>query len=354
MTTPEHILTKNFMGLSRGYFNRVIAPCLETIRTQSTPIVKTYVIAGKNVRVQCYGEMLAEKLSLALSHHDHTIQNPDLTIIACDSWAMHQDILPPWKESEYEQEQANLTDDGFLGVYIAGEESLNFYDPVTNTGYFGVHDAGRLPDWATGAPFRTILHWFLSEHDIHLFHGAVVGYDDKAVLLTAKGGSGKSTTALACLLGGMDYLADDYAAIDGIDGTTAYSLYHSAKVTEQGLGLFPELREKIWNKDFHDPEKGIVFLGDFFPNQIKIKSSLQAILIPRITGKETKIVAASKMQALLAIAPTTLLQLPWAETRKVGAFKSIIEKLPCYFLELGPEIRKNSDVVKEFLATEGL
>ena len=352
MNTPEHVLTKNFIGLSRGYFNRIIKPSLEKISVSIVPIVKTYTIAGKNVRVECYGEVLAEKLSFALSHHPQPEGVPRLTIIACDSLATHQDLLPPWKESQFTQEQEHLGNDGFLGVYIAGEESLNFYDPTTQTGYFFVHDAERLPDWATGAPFRTILHWFLSEHNIHLFHGAVVGLGGKGILLTAKGGSGKSTTALACLLAGMDYLSDDYAAITATNTSTAYSLYHSAKVTYHGLTLFPELKEKVWNKNFHDPEKGIIFLGDFFPEQIKTISELRAILIPKITGKETRIVPASKMQALLAIAPTTLLQLPWAETSKVSAFKSIIEKLPCYFLELGPEIRKNSEVVKEFLARE--
>jgi hypothetical protein len=88
---------------------------------------------------------------------------------------------------------------------------------------------------------------------------------------------------------------------------------------------------------------------DYFPNQVKRTATLDAIVIPQITGGETRLVPVSKIQALLAIAPTTLLQLPLAETQKISAFKSIIEKTPCYIIELGPDVRTIPDVIKQFL-----
>jgi len=350
MNIPDHILTKNFIGVPREYFNRIVNPSLQKIQDAGTPFIKTYSIAGKNIRVECYGELLAEKLSLALSHHKQATGTPELTIFTWDQSTTGEQLALPWQEKKCtEGNHENITDKNFFGVYIAGEESLNFYDKETSVGYFCVRDAKYLPDWAIGAPFRTILHWFLNKHDTHLMHGAVIGHHGNAVLLTAKGGSGKSTTALSCFLEGMDYLADDYAAITAKDMPTAHSLYHSAKVTKQGLELFPELKKIVWNKNFDEPEKAIVFLSDLFPGQVKTSAPLRAILIPKITGKETRIMPASKMEAFLAVAPTTLLQLPWAGTEKVTALKSIIEKVPCYFLELGSEIRKIPDVVKLFL-----
>lgn len=349
MDTPEHILMSNFIGISRGYFDRVASPSLEEARNTTRPIRMSFRIAGANVRVEFYGETLARKLSLALAHHPEATGPADLSIVAWDPSAVGHDMIPPWDEPTFAADRKGLTGEDFLGVYVTGEESLNFYDPRTRTGYFWVHDAERLPDWAVGAPFRTILHWFLGERSIHLMHGAVVGENGDAVLLTARSGSGKSTTALACLLSGMDYLSDDYAAIDEAGTPTAYSLYHSAKITREGLGLFPELREKVWNKDFGPHEKAVFFMSDLFPDQVRTKARLKAIFIPRITGGPTRIVPASGAEALLAIAPTTLLQLPWAETRKLSAFRTIIGKVPCFFLELGPEIRLIPEVVKDFL-----
>lgn len=290
---------------------------------------------------------MADLLSLAFAHHKTPEpRNPDLTIYAWD--ATHTgDMIPPWDEPEFDK-NARL-DPSFFGVYVSGEESLNFYNPETRTAYFWTHESNRLPDWVFGAPFRTILHWFFTESDIHLIHGAVVGHSGKSALLTARSGSGKSTTALSCLISGMDYLADDYVAITSHD-TMAHSLYQSAKITRDGVSKFPEFADIIYNKDFGEREKAVLFLQDAFPNQVKTIAPLSIILIPRITGGETKLVPASKIEALVAIAPTTLLQLPLAETNKIGAFKELIQKVPCYYLELGPDIRNIPEVIKGFLS----
>jgi len=341
---------KNFLAVERGYFDRVLYPSLVETQQIISPITKTYLIAGRRVRIHFYGETVAHIYSLALTHHpllDNS--DADLTIYAWDGTTIGRHMMAPWDESTFEK---NYTPHqvSFFGVYVGGEESLSFYDEETKTGYFWTNDASVLPDWVTGAPFRTILHWFLNESNIHLMHGAVVGTNDSSVLLTAKSGSGKSTTALSCLLSGMNYLADDYIAIEGLDkSVTAHSLYHSAKVTKHGLTLFPELHEHVWNKNFDEREKAIMFINDVFPHQTKRTANLNAVLIPKISSGPTRLVPATKIQALVAIAPTTLLQLPLAETDKIQAFKNIIEKIPCYFLELGPEIREIPDVIKSFL-----
>jgi hypothetical protein len=211
-----------------------------------------------------------------------------------------------------------------------------------------------MPDWSLGAPFRTILHWFLNDKGIYFFHGAVVGHQGKSVLLTAKSGSGKSTTSLASLLAGMDYVGDDYIAITQDDHTIAHSLYSSAKVTRAGLRLFPELLPYVWNPNFEEREKAVLFLSDCFKNQIQASLPLSALLIPKITGGATQIVPVSKTEALLAAAPTTLLQLPLAETEKLGVLRKIIESIPCYVLELGPDIRGIPDVIKTFLSNRDI
>ena len=347
---PKHILMKNFLAVSRGYFDRHAKPGLEKTQATINPVTKHYTIAGNTIRVLFYGGAVANSLSLAIMHHEiEPREHPDLTIYAWDSATADTPLPAPWDEPNYKEESAHPSD-SFFGVYIGGEESLNFYDTETKTGYFWTQDARQLPDWAAGAPFRTTLHWFLNERDIHLMHGAVVGHHGKSVLITAKSGSGKSTTALSCILSGMDYLADDYVATKLTDdGVTAISLYNSAKVTREGLELFPELKPGVWNPDFADNEKAVLFMSRLFPDQVKRELPLAAILIPRIRGGETKLVTASKIEALVAIAPTTLLQLPLAETNKIGAFKDIIQKVPCYFLDLGVDVRGVPEVIKKFL-----
>jgi hypothetical protein len=242
------------------------------------------------------------------------------------------------------------TTEGFLGVYMHEEESLSLYDPDKKTAYFWTYDAQSVLYYVGAAPMRTLLHWFLSESDIHLMHGAVVGTAHGSVLLSARGGSGKSTTALACLYTGMQYLADDYVAIGLGEQINAYSLYNSVKISRKEMHRAPALREHVWNTQ---GEKSVVFLDTLFPEQIVQSSPLRAICIPVITHTEkTVIVPASKAQAMLALLPTTLFQLPLADTDKIGSLKKIIARLPCYFLNLGRDSMEAAGVIRAFIEQE--
>lgn len=352
---PDKILAKNFLQVGREYFESHVLPSLKLVQTSRPVIIEAYKIAGRIIHVHYYGSEVAKAYSLAISHNRVEVEeypNPEMIIYAWDSASPDTDIIAPWDEEKFEKGVAPESKD-LYGVYVGGEESLNFYDPKTKIGYFWTYDVARLPDWILGSPFRTILHWFLNDSKIHLIHAAAVGENGKTVLLTAKSGSGKSTTSMSCLLSGMHYLADDYVAVEMFpEGAVAHSLYHSAKVTKNGLGYFPEFKELIWNKNFSDREKAVIFISDIFPEQVVHKTTLDAIFIPKITGKETRIVPATKIEAMLAMAPTTLLQLPMAETKKVNVFKEILGKVPCYILELGPDVRAVPEVIKAFLNNE--
>ena len=66
----------------------------------------------------------------------------------------------------------------------------------------------------------SFLGWLVTQGTVHdatdllLFHAAVLAADDRAVLLPAVSGVGKSTLAAALVLRGLDYLSDEVAAID--------------------------------------------------------------------------------------------------------------------------------------------
>jgi hypothetical protein len=162
MKTPHHILTKNFLAIPRKYFDSVIHPKLTTATSHQQPLAITYKIAGKNIQVLYYGNTTDPVFSYALGHHPQTTDAPDVTIHAFDSQALGSVIPAPWDDPDFEMIE-HYHDKDFFGIYVGGEESLNFYNPKTKTGYFWVHDASRMPDWSLGAPFRTILHWFLHQ-----------------------------------------------------------------------------------------------------------------------------------------------------------------------------------------------
>jgi hypothetical protein len=351
----KYLSTANYTILTKKYFEEEIEASLKT-QSKNPGKVKVFIIAGKKIRFIFYSEILYEKMLLALSHHKESMENEvDLTINIWDNTDSDTIPSPPWSKAIYYKQETNANfaaqNSGFMGVYLQGEDTFNFYDKKNNTAYFSVLNAKALPDWVYAAPFRTIFHWFFSQNDIHLIHGAVIGIGNKAVMLGARGGSGKSTTALSCIFSGMDYLADDYAAVD-INKKIAHNLYNSVKITPDSLKNFLELKEKIWNEESFggkkDFGKAIIFLSKYFPTQVKEQSELSAIFIPTLK-KETKIIPASKITTLLALAPTILFQLPLAQSDKMEDIKKIVNSLPCYSLELGPDIHKVPEAIIGFL-----
>ncbi|MCA8903296.1 MAG: hypothetical protein KDA43_00310, partial [Hyphomonas sp.] len=63
-------------------------------------------------------------------------------------------------------------------------------DTDTGEAVFWVNRPSDLPYWTIGSPFRTIFHWWMETRGAQLIHAACVGYNDRAVLITGKGGVG--------------------------------------------------------------------------------------------------------------------------------------------------------------------
>jgi hypothetical protein len=350
-----HLSTDNYTIIKRKYFEQVVAPALASIQSNHKPIIRSYLIVGKKIRFRFYSKILCDNMILALDHHDKFEGDPELIIEVWDSKSTGQNMASPWSNPDYFKnitDSGHQTESGFLGVYLFGENTLQMYRRDKNIAYFWVRNDNELPDWVSAEPFRAILNWFMSSNGIHLVHGAAVGIKGRSVLLGARSGSGKSTTSLACLLDGMDYTGDDYVAINTAAQPRCYNLYNSVKVTSDSMKRFPELSEKIWNKETFQNEPGerkaVLFLSKLFDGRVAEEARLDAVLVPRL-GKQTRIVPETKMATMLALAPTILFQLPLASSDKIAELKKIISRTPCYSLELGPEVRDIPRVIKEFL-----
>lgn len=338
-TAPKQIQTTNYICIKELYYREVIIPVTKSLEQEIVPVEKYYNFANKIFLFKFYSTVLESKLHDAIIHNQIDKQEAvDYTIHLWDTKESGVDFIPPWPNPDYVSEKvtdATRTDSEFFkGIYMGGEESLSLFDATTNEGFFWTYDSSTLPTWVDAAPIRTILHWILSLSNTHLVHGAAVGSNGRAVFLGARGGSGKSTTALSCFNLGMDYLADDYTAIEITEkGAIAHSLYNSVKIIE-----------KV------DEEKVVTFLSKRAPQQIKRNAPMAAILVPKIAHrKKTTFVPASKTEVLLALLPTTIFQLPLADSDKVKSLGEIINKTPCYFLELSEDRNEVAKTIKNFL-----
>ena len=176
-----------------------------------------FLIGGRCVRLRFVGNGLIPALTPALAHLETApTDKPELTILAWDS-ASSNTALPSilkhyfdslgewWDHLGRRGEIHELTSDRVRFAYHLGPNIFSGLDLQENLGLYWVQDASTLPYYEIGSPLRTLLHWWTDQGDYQFVHAGAVGLESGGVLLVGKGGSGKSTTALAALDAGMLY-----------------------------------------------------------------------------------------------------------------------------------------------------
>jgi hypothetical protein len=362
----SHRLTAQNNAEPAHYFERALevsrAACE---RPQST--VKCINLGGGKRAVLQFSDVAIESLLFpALAHQELPPENTDgdFTILAWDS--AHSGVRmwsPPWTTADYlsRGEIAGYNDKRFRAVFQLDCGVLSLYDADRQVAVWWTQDYRQLPLYQRAAPFLLLFHWWhaLGRDDSLLLHAAAVGTEDRGgLLLAGRGGSGKSTTALACLLdGSWLYLADDYCVVwPGTDTPTVHSLYCSAKVHGEmlasSLGMNGGHRLHEIGRD-SDGKIGFD-LYQSFPESFRQELPLHVILLPRVP-KQSNGAQANQFRrvgsgaAVRALAPSTLFQLPGAGANNFRMIVALTNQLPCFELELGSEPAVVPQLLREFM-----
>jgi GT2 family glycosyltransferase len=232
--------------------------------------------------------------------------------------------------------------------YHSEEFTLNLLDLDRREGIFWVRSLTLLPYWAKAAPFRPLFHWWLEENGAQMLHAAAVGTPDGGVLITGKGGVGKSTTALNCLRAGLDYAGDDYVAVTLDPEPVAHSLYRTAKVDRVSMADFADLEPSLYTDDPAD--KAVILLDIANPALVR-SIPLNAILTPEFAAEDQTSVAMcgiDRMRSAAAI--TTISQLPHAGEQTIGFVGRLLDRLPARLLRLGADRGDVPAALSKFLA----
>ncbi len=191
------------------------------------------------------GGALVPILSPALAHLAVDSQVlASLTVCLWDSASTGVGLpRPPWPRHAHNPrgEIEGYNDGRYFTALAGGAEALNLFDRERGLAIFWTADAATLPYWEAAAPTRLLLHWWLSGGPLQLAHGGAVGLPDGGVLLAGPGGSGKSTSVLACLDSDLLYAGDDYVAARAEPAPYVYCLYSTGKVDTRSLDLLPGL-----------------------------------------------------------------------------------------------------------------
>jgi len=316
----------------------------------------SYLIGGHRIGLHFAGPALIPSMTKALEHLAvPEAAPPELTVCLWDSatTGVRGPALPFNTGADAAKGEIwSYDDEDLMIISQPACHTVNMLSHSAATGVYWVGDAAQIPYHDHGSPLRLILRRWMSERHCLLAHGAAVGLADGGVLLTGRGGCGKSTTALACLNSPLLYAGDDYCLIAAGEHPHIYSLYNTGKQNGADTVRFPDLMPAISSLHALDNEKALYFLHDLLPAKMTHGFPLRALLIPHITGHDnTTVRRVSPAEGLKALAPTTVYQLPVGEQRKaIKMLGRLVQQLPNFILGLGTDITRIPDVILAVLS----
>jgi len=326
-------------------------------KTAEGLIEQYFTIGGYTLCLKYCGSALIDHVSPPLEHGRRSVcDNPDLTICLWDSASSNTEMVaPPWatKEFEHQGEIKEFNNDRIATLFQPGEDTLNLLDFSRNLGVFWRRDAINVPYYLTGAPLRSILHWWMSNNGRQFIHGAAVGKDSGGVLLIGKGGSGKSTAAISCLNSDLSYVGDDYCLMSLDPDPHAYCLYNSAKLNFDHFRRFPHLTPYLHNKHPSEEDKGLVVLQRHMPEKLISGFKIKAVLLPQVLGNtQSRIYKTSAASALAALAPSTMFQLTRNRELSFRRITQLVKSVPAFVLESGTDIESIPREIESLLESD--
>lgn len=318
-----------------------------------------YHFAGRSVHLRVVGRRLAGHVHGPFAHLAFAGSPGHPARLRIDLWDEAATgipcPLPSLGEGSEARPLVTASPDGrFVGHRRRG--AVTWLDRETRHIIGCVASSDRLALHERSKPLLYLLSLWHADEGGQVVHAGLVGRNGHGALCVGPAGAGKSTVALACAGVGFDYLGDDCIGLyRGADGAfLGHSLYGSAQLDPGHLERFPRLAAHAIRGDGPREAKAVLLLGEL--PQVRLAGSvpIRALALPRVTDRSaSELHPATKGEALLALAPSSLLAFPGQGPRALKRLRWLVERLPAYWLLLGPDLREIPQRMADLLAEVG-
>ncbi len=350
--------------VSEAIFNTLLASFLEGMNSHRDGVCESYyAFAGCQVRLRVFGRKLADQICTAFTHlKTEEKTGPTLPQLTIDLWDGAQTDLSSRLASIDEHIRAiwPVAD----GTLTSSPDSRFVGHQLPQFKTWLDRKARRLIGWTPsgkelllherGKPLLSLLSMWYKDQEIQVVHAGMVSRDGRGVLFPGSARAGKSTSALACLCAGFDFLGDDYIGLQvaGEDSFVGHSLYNSTFLEIDHLARFPLLMPHAIDRTLREKEKPLILLSQVFPMRLKRSAPIRVVVLPRVVdAAESRIRPASKGEVLLGLIPSSIVTIvPRPGAQGFERLARLVEHVPCYWLELGRDIAKIPHLVEDLLA----
>jgi hypothetical protein len=277
---------------------------------------------------------------------------PDVTLHLWDGASTGSEPPQPWSNAEVglRGEVPMYSNGQILTAIQTDVNAVNIFDRHHRRGFYWIDSPASLRAYERAAPLKVLLHWWLRDLGLPMIHAGAVGTEAGAVLLVGKSGAGKSTTTLACLEAGLQYLADDRCLLALNPTPQVHCIYNSAKLHLAQMQRFPRLMTAVnnWHETTYD--KALVHAHEFAPQQLARQLPIRALLLARVAGTpRTTLSPVARPHLLRDFVTSSLVYQPGAAHAEVHCMTAAVRQLPCYQINLGSDLAGIAPLITQIL-----
>jgi hypothetical protein len=294
----------------------------------------TINLAGAATQLCSNSPQFIEVLGSILGHLKSSLS----PIVQVDFLLVSKELSLPWQweNGSYESDLVRaLVDPVSGGVLIWDRRALRWF------ALFKEFDIVR----TTPERLRSLLQ-LIAPRNTAAIHGGVVAWNGTGVLITAKGGSGKSSAVVGSLPHGAMTIGDDFLLTDPRENwakglVTLWSLFKTVRlgVTSPAYKLLSHpLASVSKNKELFD-------LGDAYPNSIQQRSVVRAIVVPQISQDAwQKQISAD--EAFAALAPSSV-GLSLNRQQAIHDMQLLCSLLPAFRVTMTTDVADNAQRLRK-------
>ena len=333
---PPPELIDEFVAATLAAFEQAgeVAPTFE----------RQLAIADRTVLVRFRSPEVAGRYRAATAHVEargdgSPPRPPDLTIGCWDTATTGVGLPPlPWIQDNLlhrDRVRGHTTGD-VRATYQQSEGLLHLYDRREGLALLHATSAAAVPPWTDRAPFRTFVGWWATDRGLSMMHSSCVATEHGAALIAGASGSGKSTTAMTCVLAGFAFLCDDACIVDldAAGGPLVHAVYGRSKLEPDAarrLGLAP-------------PPDGGPLVTE--PAGAVTRAVARVLLLPEVTGRpETRVEELPRTQVLRTLVPGSIREGGGLGGRALQEMTRVARTLPSFRLLLGTDPAGVADAV---------